>query len=194
MTSKTRENLLMLFRNRPTLAAEILRDIFHQAVPSFTRARIVDLSESSAAGTDSEMAVVYEDEPPLFAVVVAAQPDRDPEKRYLWLTLLAGVRARYRCPVSLLVVTMDPEMVGWCEEPVDSGHPGFVLTPLVLGPEKVPVVTDPEQARAVPELSVLSAMAHGRTEAGLAIGWAFFVAIGRIPPTPPPTPPCGERL
>lgn len=126
MTSKTRENLLMLFRNRPTLAAEILRDIFHQAVPSFTRARIVDLSESSAAGTDSEMAVLYEDERPTFAVVLAAQPDR--------------------------------------------------------------------QARAVPELSVLSAMAHGRTEAGLAIGWAFFVAIGRIPPTPPPPAPSGERL
>lgn len=185
MASKTRENLQMLFRQRPTLAAEILRDIFHREVPSFTRARTVDLALAAMAGSASEMAVLYENEQAAFAVVIVAQPERDPEKRCLWLPLLAGVRALYRCPISLLVVTMAPEMVGWCEEPLDSGHPGFVLTPLVLGPDKVPVVTDPEQARAVPELSVLSAMAHGRSDAGGAIAWAYLVSIGRIPPTPP---------
>jgi hypothetical protein len=36
-----------------------------------------------------------------------------------------------------------------------------VLVPLVLGPDRVPVVTDADQARRAPELAVLSAMAHG---------------------------------
>lgn len=43
------------------------------------------------------------------------------------------------------------------------GHPDWVLTPLVLGPAQTPVVTDREQARRSPELSVLSALAHGAT-------------------------------
>ncbi|WP_437808051.1 hypothetical protein [Sorangium sp. So ce1078] len=44
----------------------------------------------------------------------------------------------------------------------------MTLTPLVLGPEGVPVVTDAEQAMAAPEVVVLSAMAHGQGEAGEA--------------------------
>jgi hypothetical protein len=36
-----------------------------------------------------------------------------------------------------------------------------VLRPLVLGPDRVPLVTDAEQASQAPELAVLSAMAHG---------------------------------
>lgn len=43
------------------------------------------------------------------------------------------------------------------------GHPGWVLAPLVLGPDRIPPVTDPSQASRCPELSVLSAMAHCAT-------------------------------
>ncbi|WP_437854662.1 hypothetical protein [Sorangium sp. So ce363] len=57
-----------------------------------------------------------------------------------------------------------------------TGHPGWTLTPLVLGPQGVPVVTDAEQAKAAPEVAVLSAMAHGQSEAAVAIGEAFFAA------------------
>jgi len=56
------------------------------------------------------------------------------------------------------------------------GHPGWVLRPLVLGPGSVPVVTDKEQAKAMPELSVLSAMAHGKSEHGFAIALAALAA------------------
>lgn len=49
----------------------------------------------------------------------------------------------------------------WCAAPIELGHPGFTLRPLVLGPDRVPVVTDPDRARRLPELAVLSAMAHG---------------------------------
>jgi hypothetical protein len=46
----------------------------------------------------------------------------------------------------------------------------------VLGPEGVPVVMDAEQAKAAPEVVVPSAMAHGESEAGEAIGMAFLEA------------------
>jgi len=45
---------------------------------------------------------------------------------------------------------------------IELGHPGWLLTPLVLGPDMVPVVTDADTARENPELAVLSALTHGR--------------------------------
>jgi hypothetical protein len=50
----------------------------------------------------------------------------------------------------------------WCARPIELGQPGWTLLPLVLGPDRVPLVTDAELARRHPELAVLSAMAHGR--------------------------------
>jgi hypothetical protein len=41
------------------------------------------------------------------------------------------------------------------------GHPTWVLRHLVLGPSRVPLVSDAMLARDHPELSVLSALAHG---------------------------------
>src|SRR5207302_1111761 len=65
------------------------------------------------------------------------------------------------CPVILLVVCPDPTVAGWCAEPIVVGTPGLTLVPVVLGPQHVPVVTDPDEARRSPELAVMSAMAHG---------------------------------
>nr|MDT0667795.1 hypothetical protein [Micromonospora sp. DSM 115978] len=61
----------------------------------------------------------------------------------------------------LLVVCPTPEVAAWCAEPVVVSEPGLVLTPVVLGPEQVPLVDDPAVARRSPEAAVLSAIAHG---------------------------------
>ena len=67
-------------------------------------------------------------------------------KRYVWPTYLVNLRARWKCPVSLLVVTPSPAVARWCRQPIDLGHPNLVFTPLVLGPEAVPIIRDPEEA------------------------------------------------
>jgi hypothetical protein len=59
------------------------------------------------------------------------------------------------------VVCPTADAAAWCRKPIELGHPDWVLTPLVLGPDQTPVVTDPEEARHHPELTVLSALAHG---------------------------------
>jgi hypothetical protein len=61
----------------------------------------------------------------------------------------------------LLVVCADPAIAAWCATPISLGHPGLVLAPVVAGPNRVPVVTEPRQATESPELTVLSAIAHG---------------------------------
>lgn len=60
----------------------------------------------------------------------------------------------------LLVICPEAGTASWCAAPIELG-PHSVLTPPVLGPAQVPVVTDPIRASRSPELAVLSAMAHG---------------------------------
>ena len=82
--------------------------------------------------------------------------------------------------VALLVVAPDPAVAAWCAEPIETGIPGFVLRPPVLGREAIPVVTSPEEAARRPELAVLSAMAHGEGEQGAAIAAAVLPAIREL--------------
>jgi flagellar biosynthesis/type III secretory pathway protein FliH len=80
----------------------------------------------------------------------------------------------------LLVVAPDAAVARWCAKPIELGHPGFRLQPLVAGPEAIPVVSDPEVAGRDPELAVLSAMAHGREEVGPAIAEAVLSSAGGL--------------
>jgi hypothetical protein len=57
-----------------------------------------------------------------------------------------------------------------------------VLTPLVLGPADVPLITDPEQARSNPELTVMSAMAHGAGSEQLSVFTALGAALDQVDP------------
>jgi hypothetical protein len=88
-----------------------------------------------------------------------------------------GRCASNRVGLGLLVVAPDPIIAAWCAEPIETGIPGFVLRPPVLGREAIPVVTDPAEAARRPELAVLSAMAHGEGDQGVAIAAAVLPAI-----------------
>ncbi|WP_438015750.1 hypothetical protein WMF18_33475 [Sorangium sp. So ce315] len=185
MPSVTHEAMVELFKNRPTLAAELLHDALGHPVPAFMEARIEasDLTEIVPSNRRADVIVVLlvgEQQRPAMAIVVEVQLSVDPDKPYSWPVYVTQTRARHRCPTRLLVVTIDPAMVRWCSRPIDTGHPDWTLKPLVLGPEGVPVVTDAEQARAAPEVAVLSAMAHGQGEAAEAIGAAFLTAAAGL--------------
>ncbi|WP_437997976.1 hypothetical protein WMF26_46520 [Sorangium sp. So ce185] len=184
MPSVTHEVLVDLFKNRPRLAAEMLQDALGQPVPAFTEARVEssDLAEvvPSERRADAIVVLLASEQRPAMAIVVEVQLGVDRDKPYVWPVYVAQTRARHRCPTRLLVVTIDAAMARWSARPIDTGHPGWVLTPLVLGPEGVPVVTDAEQAKAAPEVVVLSAMAHGEGEAGEAIGVAFLAAAAGL--------------
>ncbi|WP_437296224.1 hypothetical protein [Sorangium sp. So ce426] len=181
MPSVTHEALVELFKNRPTLAVEMLHDALGHPVPTFTEARVdsSDFTEIVPSDRRADVVVVLlvgEQQRPAMAIVVEVQLRVDPDKPYVWPVYVTQTRARHRCPTRLLVVTIGAAMARWSARPIDTGHPGWTLTPLVLGPQGVPVVTDAEQAKAAPEVAVLSAMAHGQSEAAEAIGEAFFAA------------------
>ena len=165
MPSQLHEALLLLFRNRPTLAPELMRDALRCELPAFTEARIdsADLTDVKPAEYRADLVVLLLDGVPVYGIIIEAQLARDPRKKFVWPVYAASLRARLEVPVSLLVVTADEATARWAAQPIELGT-GGVFQPLVLSPSGVPEIVDEAQARADPELAVLSAMAHGSDE------------------------------
>lgn len=163
MPSELHEALLLLFRNQPTLAPELIRNALRFDLPAFTEARIdsADLTDVRPAEYHADLVVQLLDGSPVFAIVVEAQLSRKPRKKFVWPVYVTSLRARLEVPVCLLVVTADESVARWAAQPVDLGN-GSVFRPLVLGPSSVPEIVDEAQARADPALAIFSAIAHGR--------------------------------
>jgi hypothetical protein len=180
MISMRHECLVDLFKNRPSLGAELLSEALGVALPAYTEARLIsiDLTEIQPAEYRADVVILLLDgDTPIWVLIVEVQLGIAPRKRFTWPEYTMGARAAHSCPVGLLVVAPDPVVAAWCAEPIETGLPGFVLCPPVLGREAIPLVTDPAEAARRPELAVLSAMAHGEGEQGAAIAAAVLPAI-----------------
>lgn len=180
MPSMAHEILLDLFKNRPSLAAEILVEVLGVSLPPYTQARLAatDLTEIQPAEYRADAVVVLLDRDlPVRVIIVEVQLAVDPRKRFSWPAYVTVSRAAHGCPADLLVIAPDPILAGWCAEPIEIGVPDFVLRPPVLHRTAVPVVTDLGEAARRPELGVLSVMAHGETEQGTTIAAAVLPAI-----------------
>ncbi|MRG92214.1 hypothetical protein [Polyangium spumosum] len=180
MVSMRHECLVDLFKNRPSLAAEMLAEVLRVALPSYSEARVVsvDLTETQPAEYRADIVVLLLDHAkPVRVIIVEVQLQKDEDKRYTWPAYLTVSRDQHRCPADLLVVAPDPVVASWCAAPIELGVPGFVLRPPVLRRDAIPVVTDPAEAARRPELAVLSAMAYGATEDGATIAGAVLPAI-----------------
>jgi hypothetical protein len=169
-----------LFKNRPSLAAEILAEVLGVSLPTYTEARLasIDLTEIQPAEYRADVVVVlFDHDIPVRVIIVEVQLAIDPRKRLSWPAYVTVSRAIHGCPADLLVVAPDPAVAEWCAEPIAIGVPGFILEPPVLRHSAVPIVTDPVEAARRPELGVLSALAHGETEGGATIAAAVLPAI-----------------
>jgi hypothetical protein len=103
-------------------------------------------------------------------VVIEAQTAIDARKRVSWPLYIAGVHARQGCDVVLVIIALDPEVAAWARQPISIGDGCMVVTPRVIGPESIPVITDFEVARRSPEMAVLSVAAHA-DEPGTSLRW-----------------------
>jgi hypothetical protein len=176
------EAIIELFRNRPILAAELLAEVFSVVLPRFTEARIesADLSNVVPEELRADLLVLLLDGEPVLVIIVEAQLHFDREKTFTWPSYVIGAHARFRCHASLLVVCPDEALAARLARPIVFGPGDSKLTPFVLGPQGIPMVTEVAQAQARPELAVLSAMAHGKTDAGLDVVMAAFQASAGV--------------
>lgn len=183
MPSPEHEALVLLFRNRPTLAAELLERTFGIHMPRFTEARVTsaDRTETVPATFRADLVVVLADgERARAAVVLEVQMGRDDDKRFTWPLYVASVREELKCPTYLLVVAATEKAQRWAEAPIELGHPGCMLKPAVIGPSEVPLVTDDTLAEKQPELAVLSVLAHGERDDDLAFQIARTALHGAL--------------
>jgi hypothetical protein len=85
MPSMTHEILVDLFKNRPSLAAEILVEVLGVSLPPYTEARLAstDLTESQPAEYRADAVVVLLDgDIPARVIIVEVQLAADPRKRF----------------------------------------------------------------------------------------------------------------
>lgn len=155
--------LAELFHSRGELAPALLArctDTFlahSRVVP-----RSTDLSQivSTEYRADAVLELRSRRDALLSAIVVEIQLRKDLEKRMSWPLYVSALRAQLACPVTLLVLTPSRAMARWARTPIELGHPGFVLTPLAIELAQVPRILDPADAAKLPELAVLSRLAH----------------------------------
>ncbi|WP_304450774.1 hypothetical protein [Nocardiopsis sp. YSL2] len=157
-----------LFSDSPDMAVEFLRGLGAR-IPEYERSEITscDLGHVDPVERRSDVAIMLRGRGPtdpfdrLMGIVVEVQRDEKARKRFTWPEYVAALRARHECPVTLLVICPKQSVADWYAAPIELGHPGLVLRPLVIGPKDIPVVTDPGTVSASPTLGVLSAAAHG---------------------------------
>lgn len=153
-----------MVKRRPAMVAELLTDLFGLKIPPWDHA-----ADGPIEVSDIKPVQVRADAVPVFsrgkkdvlAVVCEVQLYKNANKRRAWAHYLTGLHKQLKCPTMLLVISPSRSVARWSTKPIEVGHPGWVLHPLVLGPDRVPVITDPDEATHAPELTVLSAMAHG---------------------------------
>jgi hypothetical protein len=165
--SPPHEILVELFRNCWALAPELLAlcaDIAYRH--DHLERTSIDLSQvvSTEYRADSVVELRDRDDAAVAAVIVEVQLGVDAHKKYSWPVYVTTLRAKLQCPVVLLVLAPERAVARWAEQPIDLGHPGFRLEPVVISFDRVPRIQDAAHAQRLPELAVLSAMAHPELE------------------------------
>ena len=96
------EGLLLLFRNRPELAPELLRDVLGLQLPRWTEARVesAELTEVVPTEYRGDLVVLLLEGKPCFAIVVEVQLSWNEDKRKRWPLYLTSLRSRVGCPTA----------------------------------------------------------------------------------------------
>src|SRR5262245_1409293 len=93
MPSQLHEVLLELFRNRPLLAPELLRDALHVELPTFAEARIdsADLNDLQPASYQADLVVRLIETVAVLGIVVEVQSSPKERKRFVWPAYVANL-------------------------------------------------------------------------------------------------------
>ncbi len=178
MISWDHEGIVSLFRNNRRLAAELLKELLGQELPEYSEVEIEDGDKTqrnpAELRADLVLSLRHRGESVL-AIILEVQRERDEAKRHSWPGYVASGWYSLKCPVCLLVVTPSESVARWAAKTIDLGPSGKVR-PLVIPPSGVPLVTEPEEAKQAPELSVFSVVAHGRGEVDRAVEIALAAA------------------
>ncbi|MGW1077463.1 hypothetical protein [Streptomyces sp. NPDC002537] len=120
-----------------------------------------------------------------FLLAIEAQGRQDPDKAVSWAYYMSFLKAKYACPVLLLVVCQDKKTADWAAGPFRLGVEAWTslsVHPLVLGPGNVPLIIDQEEAAEDLTMATFSAMTHGSSQEAPAILDALARALATAAP------------
>ncbi len=151
-------------------------------LPAYAKARIesADFTQITPVEYRADLVVLLSRGKPVYGIVVEVQLKKDKVKHYTWPLYAVALRARFRCPVSLLVVAPRKSVAAWAGLAIELGGDAW-FRPHVLGAADVSQITDAAEACASPELAVLSAIAHGKGPYGARVGRAAILAARQLP-------------
>ncbi|MYX26498.1 hypothetical protein GTY75_07395 [Streptomyces sp. SID8381] len=186
MVSSSHEAMHRIFQDYPGLFSRVSEAL---SIP-FPRATAVSVLPNDVTETkpvdrriDTLLRIDTQDHGP-FLLAVEAQKKKDPEKPASWGYYLAYLRSKYRLPPLLLVVCQDRATAEWATRPEPIGFfswPSLTVRPIVAGPHNMPVITDPEEARADLALTALAAITHAADPDVGAILKALSTALRDVP-------------
>ena len=148
MSSYLHELLILLFRNRSASATDLLRE-FDVQLPEYDEVRVEssDLSNLRPAEYRADLVLLLVNGlRKVLGVIVEVQLACDDDKPYAWPAYIANLRARHRCPVCLLVITIEDTVSRWAGRSIELG-PGTRCNPWVVGPLNTPAVTELRDAK-----------------------------------------------
>ncbi|GAA2572630.1 hypothetical protein SMC26_37550 [Actinomadura fulvescens] len=185
MVSLEHEAPIKLIRSNPEVTAQLLHRAFGITVPEheLVVAGSEEFTRAQPAVFRGDNVVVFcskEDEQKRLAVVIEHQLKKDARKRFSWPTYLTELHHRTQCPAILLVFCPKETVAKWARTPIDIGHPGFTLTPLVFGPDSQRLITTTAEAARSPELTILAfltTMSRHRDRASLEV---VFTALATL--------------
>ncbi|MFB7595502.1 hypothetical protein [Streptomyces sp. NPDC056160] len=186
MVTSSHEAMHRIFQDYPGLfsrVSEALRIPFPQATAVGVLPNDVTETKPVDRRIDTLLRIETEDHGP-FVLAIEAQKKKDPEKPASWGYYLAYLRNKYRLPPLLLVVCQDRATAEWATRPEPIGFcswPSLTVRPIVAGPHNMPVITDPDEARADLALTALAAITHAAGPYIGAILEALSTALRDVP-------------
>ncbi|MGN9816062.1 hypothetical protein ACTMUQ_12030 [Streptomyces sp. SD11] len=200
MVSSPHEAMHQIFREDPRLFARALPKA-GIALPEPTEVQLLDTDLTEIRPLERRVDTLLRVDTAdsgSYLLAIEMQGRRDPDKLNSWTYHLAHLYAKYELPPVLLVVCQDKSTASWAAEPIRIGpstHTSIAVFPLVLGPDNLPAIIDPDEAAQDLGLSVFSALTHAKdpalpaildalatalvdTGGEIAKDWAEFIEIG----------------
>ena len=165
MPSPRHDAVNQLFRDRPELAVEILRELAGLKMPADAPVQLESNDFNDRPSKDFQPDTVITVGPaqaPVQGIVVEVQHEKTEGKRRQLPRYAAALWLMLRCPVTVLCVCPDVDVAAWYAEPIRTDLTRFELPAVVLGPREVPVLMRPEEVAVRPELAAMGVMVHGR--------------------------------
>jgi hypothetical protein len=154
------EAVVELLRRKPQLAAALLASAGVR-VPVGAAGILADSNLSVPEPTELRADVVTVHEGTSRKIVIVTEVQKDPpdgDKRRAWVAYLALAQVEHRCDAALVVIALRERTARASGRPIPTGHPGFVLTPVVIGPGTTPVPGGPGAGQVSAELAVLAVL------------------------------------